>query len=119
VLAHNDLWRGNVLLDPALPWPAAARAGRFAIIDWAGAETSGYPLYDLIRLAQSVALRGKALADELSLHCRIVGGTLDDARPYLAAALGNLGLHLGQVPETRFVELANRCWRTLTSAVTA
>jgi hypothetical protein len=119
VLAHNDLWQGNVLLDAQMHWLYAVRAGRFAIIDWAGAETSGYPLYDVVRLAQSFGLCGRALADELRLHCRILGGTLDDAKPYLAAALGHLGENLGHVPQARFVSFANVCWSALSSAVTA
>jgi hypothetical protein len=111
-LAHNDLWKGNILLDPKSPWRGAA-FGRFAIIDWLGASVAGYPIYDLIRLAQSFKVSQRTLDREVRLHCSILGCELVDAGGYLAAALGNLGLHLEEFPEDRYVELADACWSTL------
>ncbi|MES1204672.1 MAG: phosphotransferase [Pseudomonadota bacterium] len=117
VLAHNDLWLGNVLLESRWFWPVSAAAGRLAIIDWGGADPCGYPVYDLVRLADSTHLTGKVLADEVKAHCEILGCTPRHAKWYLAAALGNLGLHLEYFPEARFLELAERCWNVLTSVI--
>src|SRR5664280_1556636 len=74
VLAHNDLWSGNLLLDSPTNWLMCVATGQFIVIDWAGALVSGYPLFDLLRLAQSLRVPGKAVAREVQSHMRILGG---------------------------------------------
>src|SRR5207248_10552168 len=63
VLAHNDLWIGNVLRAPG------NRQFPFVIIDWLGSVTRGFAIFDLVRLAESLGLSPRALGEELDIHC--------------------------------------------------
>jgi hypothetical protein len=115
VLMHHDLWRGNILIDAA---EASGRkrtawADRFVFIDWAGSRTQGFAVYDLVRLAQSMKLPGRAFADELQHHCLILDCEPSHAAFHLAAALGDLGLHRDQFPLDRYVQLTRDCFAWL------
>lgn len=106
VLAHNDFWIGNLLLSNANDFG-------FVIIDWPGAKTNGHAIYDLLRLAQSLQLSAHQLFDELQQHCQILGCSPLDARGYLLANLGYLGMHLENFPMAQYVTLVERCYYLL------
>ncbi len=101
VLAHNDLWLGNCLINPR-------RDGdeRLTVIDWCGLSRDGAPMFDLVRLARSMAVPADALRDELLAHCAIVGCEAKQARDYLLIAIGRIGLHLDHMPMDLYLNMA-------------
>lgn len=107
---HNDLYMSNIML-PART--AEQRAYPFTIIDWAGANSKGYGIYDLVRLARAVKLSDKAMSRELRIHTQSLGGGIKDAPGHLLASLGRLHQHLEEFPLDRFLYTAQECWRTL------
>jgi hypothetical protein len=108
VLMHGDLWDGNILLDHAPGAPRRSRRG-FVVIDWETARLSGYPMYDLIRLAIAHQLPAPCLARELERHCRVVSCAPEDARSYLMAALGHLACSRNHMPLELFQESVASC----------
>jgi Phosphotransferase enzyme family len=108
VLMHNDLWKGNILLDGR---------GGFVVIDWPGSTVDGYAVYDLVRLADSFRLGGRALGEQVRAHCRVLGCEPRDAVSHLAAGLGHLLLNLEHFPMHRFMPLADGCIRRTLSAL--
>jgi glycosyltransferase involved in cell wall biosynthesis len=108
ILAHNDFWLGNILLEPSNPW-LGATTGRFAIIDWGAGTLDGYAIYDLIRIASTVRISKQRLKREILSHCQLLGCEPEDASGYLAAALGHLGLRNDHFPADRYVELVDWC----------
>jgi len=117
VLAHNDLWKGNVLLQPRADHNARHR--RFVLIDWAASELGGYAFYDLARLAMSMQVSGRRLTRELRAHCSILECELVDAKGYLLACLGYLGTHLECFPVKHFHTLVHECCDCVFSVVDA
>ncbi|MGE5609504.1 MAG: hypothetical protein ACM359_09635 [Bacillota bacterium] len=115
VLAHNDLWRDNILLMPGHNRLAWYSVGDFAIIDWPGADLKGHAFYDLIRLARSFGLPKWLLRRELDVHCRLLNCHTEDARGYLLAGLGYLGMHLECFPADRYVQCVSSCCEVLFS----
>mgnify|MGYP001611367615 FL=1 len=115
VFEHNDLWKGNILLNAPMPRCLLSRPadGLFSIIDWRGAKANGHGFYDLVRLAQSLQASRGQLADEVEAHGRILGCSLADVRGHLLASLGHLRLNLEGFPVERFMALAASCGRTL------
>jgi hypothetical protein len=100
---HGDLWRGNILKaadDSA--WP-------FALIDWRGSRVDGYPVYDLVRLADSLHIRPRRLGIELRRHAAALGCTADTTEVHLLAALGHYARHLGEMPVSAFDAMARTC----------
>jgi hypothetical protein len=110
VLMHNDLWKGNVLLDGS---------GGIVVIDWPGSTVDGYPIYDLARLADSFGLGDRALGEQVRAHCRLLGCDPQDAVSHLAAGLGHLLQNLDHFPMHLFMPMADKCVRRITSAVVA
>ncbi len=108
VLMHNDLWKGNILLDDA---------GGIVVIDWPGSMVDGYGIYDLVRLGDSFGLSDRALGEQVGAHCRVLGCEPVDAMSHLAAGLGYLLGNLDHFPMHLFVPLADRCVRRVGSAV--
>jgi len=108
VLMHNDLWKGNILLD---------RGGGIVVIDWPGSLMDGYGVYDLLRLADSFGLGDRALGEQVRAHCRVLGCDPRDAVSHLAAGLGHMMDHLDHFPMHRFLPLAEKCVRRITSVV--
>ncbi len=110
VLMHNDLWRGNILLDDN---------GGIVVIDWPGSKVDGYALYDLVRLADSFVLSNKALGEQVRAHCRLLGCDAKDAASHLAASLGYLLCDLDHFPRHLFLPLADKCVTRVSAAVEA
>ncbi|MCC7145568.1 MAG: phosphotransferase [Phycisphaeraceae bacterium] len=110
VLAHNDLWAGNILLRKSVA-PSCFIGGypRLAVIDWGAAVVQGYAIYDLVRLGMALNCKGYRFQRQLRAHCRILECNARDAQSYLATALGHLSLNLGHVPFDRFQSLAHDC----------
>ncbi|MFK5951479.1 MAG: hypothetical protein QM498_00360 [Desulfobacterium sp.] len=101
-LAHNDLWRGNIMLAPH----AGILTRNIRVIDWAGADTRGIPFFDLFKFLQSFTVPrayGKKLIQD---HCDILECHPMDANGYLLAALGVLGQNLNQFPHHAYVNLS-------------
>ncbi|NER49094.1 MAG: phosphotransferase [Symploca sp. SIO1A3] len=111
VVMHNDLWKGNILLEDRNVSGLGKQLSteHFIIIDWMGAMVQGYAMYDLIRLAQSLKLGGRQLREHVTTHCQFLGCDFIDARSHLLAALGYLGMHLEHFPLPRFVQMADSC----------
>ena len=116
VLEHNDFWFGNIML-PSARGNGAGKTYPFHVIDWAGARTSGYPIFDLIRLARTTGLSGRALHREIQLHCAILECAPEDAAHYLLAALGYLEQTLEHFPRDRYIALCGRTFDTMTNAL--
>ncbi len=108
VLMHNDLWKGNILLDGK---------GGIVVIDWPGSAVDGYAVYDLARLADSFGLGDRALGEQVGVHCRVLGCEPEDAVSHLAAGLGHLMGHLDHFPMHLFLPMADGCVRRVSSAV--
>ena len=116
VVCHNDLWKGNVLL----PIDASSRrttACGFFVIDWAGARLTGFPVWDLVRIAQSLRIPGPLFKWALRRQCRVLGCDLGDARSNFLAAIGDLRIHLEHMPIERYSEVVTASYRHLERAL--
>lgn len=113
VLEHNDFWRGNVLLDrdrsSSLPL-----SRRFLVTDWPGAKVDdGYPIYDLVRMADSFGMCPRTLASEARLHAEILECPPHACMVYLLASLGRIGLEPANFRDDLYRSLLRRCFATL------
>ncbi|HZT03149.1 MAG TPA: phosphotransferase [Steroidobacteraceae bacterium] len=106
---HGDLWGGNVL--------HGAASTAFTLVDWRGSEIDGFPLFDLIRTAQSFGFSAKALYRELQLHRAALGCQPEDLPVYLLGALGHYAAHLGEMAPRLFRDMADECVRHLSLAL--
>jgi aminoglycoside phosphotransferase (APT) family kinase protein len=119
VLMHGDLWVGNILLDhaPALLGPRLSPEGSrgpgFVVIDWGTARVAGHAIYDLVRVAHSFRLVPSRLQAEIEQHCRLLDCALPDARSYLLAALGQLGMAREHMPLALYQQTVSLCQETL------
>ncbi|MEN8141130.1 MAG: phosphotransferase [Thermodesulfobacteriota bacterium] len=100
-LSHNDLWRGNVML----PFDDTGKFGSFALIDWAGATTTGVPFFDLLKLCQSFRVPKFHSRMYIKRHCQILNCPVADSLYYLVLALAVLGSNLGQFPRHAYLRL--------------
>jgi hypothetical protein len=118
VLMHGDLWEDNLLLASRSPADAGNRKNYpFVVIDWPGAKLRGYAMYDLIRLAASMGLRGRGLRREVLRHCEILGSEPANAIGYLLASLGHLGLNLGCFAPETYADMSRSCFNDLRNAL--
>lgn len=108
ILAHNDLWEGNVLLPS--PHGQSSKLS-FVLIDWGASSPNGYGIFDLVRMALSFRMPYRQVRREIALHCEALSCAPHQARYHVAAALGSLALNLGLMPEVRFSSMTT----TLTS----
>ena len=99
-LMHGDLWKGNVLLSPRSRNPR-----HFLLIDWAGSLLRGHAIFDLVRLAISMRLKGRRFERELLAHCQILGCDIVDTFSYLLSALGYFQMNMDSFPFERFMSL--------------
>lgn len=106
---HGDLWKGNVLHGVA--------STAFTLVDWRGSETRGFPIFDVIRLAQSFGLSAKLLNRELRFHRAALGCQMEDLPLYLLGALGHYAGRLGQMWPALFRSMADECANRLSSAL--
>ncbi len=116
VLAHDDLWAGNILL-PRDRSSRRASAYGFHLIDWAGAQISGFAFWDLTKLAASLSLPRPWARREIRLHADLLGCQPRDALSYLLLNVADLGGRLEHMPVERYVEESKRLHRALRSWV--
>lgn len=121
VAMHGDLHTGNLLIergDGVSPAPLRWSL-RFGVIDWSGAQRDGFPIYDLIRLAQSLRIDRHQLARQIALHCEILGCAPEAARWHLAAAFADLRANLEQFPFNLYVQQAESSFALLDAGLAA
>lgn len=103
VFSHNDLWSGNVLIQPALRNSLAALGlGEPRIIDWLSSAEEGIPAFDLINYATSSGLSLKKTADYLNQIQNKTGSSYDSGYFDLLCGFGRLGMNRGEFPIERF-----------------
>lgn len=110
VLAHNDLWTGNILLNKSEKY-------RFVIIDWAGAKLKSFAISDIITLFINANFSKKRLKKELKILCDILKCNIDDTKCYVLSSFAYLGMNLGQFPENRYIEAVNTFYNYLCSTL--
>lgn len=101
-IQHADFWLGNILL-PARR--SEASSAQFYIVDWAGAASAGYPLIDLVRMADSLGASAARLEAEIDRHRRALACEREDVTGYVLCALGALGANLEYFPEDNYLAL--------------
>ena len=101
-LAHNDLWRGNIMRPPGTP----VFTKRFRVIDWAGSELHGIPFFDIFKFLQSFTVPREYGRELIQAHCNTLQCSPTDVTGYLLTALGVLGQNLNQFPHQAYVNLA-------------
>jgi hypothetical protein len=89
----------------------------FMVIDWRGSQVDGFPIFDLVRFAESAGLSSKALRAELAQHAERLECGIGDTRDYLSAALGLIWANLDQFPPERFALMGTRNLQTLEAAL--
>lgn len=114
VLAHNDLWQGNLLFLPRRIWWRSTPPHRpFVVIDWRGSSVRGHAFVDLLCLAESSRLGAGTLSRELARHAWLVGCDLADVKGYALASMGLIGQDLGCFEPRRWVLATERMWGAL------
>jgi hypothetical protein len=106
---HGDLWKGNVL--------HGVGTTTFTLVDWRGSEIDGFPIFDLVRAAESFGLSPKVLCRELQHHRLALDCQMEDLPIYLLGALGHYAAHLGEMSPALFCTMADVCARHLLSAL--
>lgn len=110
---HNDLWMGNVMLQPGSkhskesPYP-------YVIIDWAGANHKGFGVYDLFRLARSLNIPDIMLRNEMIKHSKALRCDIEDTQGHLLACLGRLHQQIEYFPKDKYLKVLYNCWTTFT-----
>lgn len=113
VFMHDDLCVGNVLIDQR---SAGGRTfGRFVIIDWAGSQVRGFPLYDFLRLSISFGLTGSLFFRALDTYCNALDYTRTQAPYGFVHAAAELGQRLEHWPKASYLSTISRCYRRLVS----
>jgi len=108
---HGDLWKGNVLRG-AGPAP-------FTLIDWRGSSVDGFPIFDLIRAANSFHISPSALCRQLQLHRAALGCQMEDIPLYLLGALGHFAERRGEMPLTTLHAMIDGSVMRLSAALAA
>ncbi len=113
---HNDLWLGNIMLNPLNISKIKSRY-TYVIIDWGGANQYGYGIYDLIRLSYGLRLSDVQLRMELIKHSKALQCNLKDLSGHLLASFGRLHQHLECFPEDVYLKTFQKCWNTFSHAL--
>lgn len=114
VLAHNDLWQGNLLLLPRRIWWRTDPPSRpFVVIDWRGSHVHGHAFVDLLCLAESSRMCASTLSRELAHHAWLVGCDPLDVKGYALASMGLIGQDLGCFEPRRWVLATETMWSAL------
>jgi hypothetical protein len=107
VLAHDDLWKGNILL-PRDRSSRRTTAYGFHLIDWAGAQMAGFAFWDLATLGASLSFPARWARREILFHADLVDCEPRDALSYLLAGVADLGGRLEHMPVDSYVENSKR-----------
>jgi hypothetical protein len=116
VAMHGDVWSGNILVRGRSK-DQPRFEDRLTLIDWAGARTDGYPLYDLVRAAGSLRMKPGALRVELQRHCDLMQCGLEHSTDYLVTALGGVLTTIENFPMENFLRMAEQCLSDVNGAV--
>jgi len=95
-IEHNDFWLGNILINKKNSYG-------ISVIDWAGANSKGFAIYDLIRISLSMKVSNAFFLNQLSLICEVLECDIENSKGYLLSSFANLAMNLGDFPEERFV----------------
>jgi len=106
---HGDLWKGNVL--------GGGGVAAFSLIDWRGSLPRGFPLFDLMRAALSFRTSRGEMGEQVDLHRAALGCEIAAMPVYLLGALGHFAENLGEMPKTRFLDMAEECIVRLRDAI--
>ncbi|MCD4664942.1 MAG: hypothetical protein K8R68_06685, partial [Bacteroidales bacterium] len=101
-MAHNDLWKGNILLPQLRTNPLV----KFKIIDWAGSNLHGIPFFDLIKFCQSFKVPKFYSKLLIKQQCDILNCEIEDSLSYLVTSLAILGQNLDQFPRNAYIRLS-------------
>jgi len=101
-MQHGDFWLGNIMLA------GADTPGRpeFVVIDWGGANASGFPFFDLAKMALSLNIPKAQSVREFSRHCALFKCDQEDSLAYFVCAIGSLSQNLEYFPEEKFIEMS-------------
>lgn len=110
VIAHNDLWVGNILLQ-------RSKYQKFTIIDWAGANLKGYPIHDLLCIAIMLKLSKRELSRELRNYCNIINCPINHSIFHLVAGLAYLGQNLNNFPEENYLQVVDYLYSYITEVI--
>lgn len=112
-LEHGDLWHGNFL---------SGKRGDdhpLYVIDWAGAQIDGYPVYDFARLSMSLGVTPSTGRRIVRRFADLLDCTPDDLVGYALCSLGNLSGRLEQFPPHRYYAMADRVHRHMRAMAAA
>ena len=99
---HNDLWKGNVLLESLVDF------SRFKVIDWGAANPKGYGVHDLLTFSLSFGVNHKSLKKYLNVYSKNLGVSHDVLIFQYIASAGYLGVNINNFPYVRYCNKINR-----------
>jgi len=100
-IEHNDFWLGNVLINKNNSYG-------ISVIDWAGSNSKGMAIYDLVRMSLSLKVSDRFFVNQLRLTCQVMNCDLNSSKGYLLSSFANLAENLGDFPEERFIGLLDK-----------
>lgn len=99
---HNDLWKGNVILENEF-----SQFDRFYTIDWAASNVEGYGIHDFVTFSKSFGVSHARMKRWLQRYAELLDGNLDAVMYQYLAGMGHLGRHLNNFPYDRYVQKAS------------
>lgn len=103
-IEHGDLWPGNFLL-------AEGEGTPYYVIDWAGAQLDGYPVFDLARLSLSLRVDQDKARRIARRFAEALDCTPEDLIGYALCSLSDLSTRLEHFPPDRFHAMARDVYR--------
>nr|WP_290825051.1 phosphotransferase [Halomonas sp.] len=107
-IQHGDFWEGNVLRS-------MRGDSELFVIDWAGANLTGYPVMDVTRMLMSLSCSKRARDYNYGRLCRTLSCDRCDLVVYALASIGYLGANLEHFPVDRYYKLGVRIFNYLTT----